>query len=1016
MLRRFRIPRFEHPTVVFVAPEPVRRLLRALLPLRLILVPIVLLAATAGLFYPTWLQGRAYVEPDTVNYYYPALRTWAEWLKRGDLLLWTPATLSGFPLFAEGEVGMLYPPHALLLWLLPFDLAFVAIPALHVAIASFGGFLFCRRLTRDAVASVFGGLAFGCGGLMVAQIHHTDVHSGFAWLPWVFWAFEGARTASQPRRPFWLAGMTGFLVMQLLTVHPQVPLTTLFGLSIYAGVFCLAHPSSLWTRIAGVSESALWVVAGGGAAIALAAVQIVPLVEVGLHSQRTNGWDYARATEYSQSFWNLITAFFPLFYLDRVGLDWGFWVRWETPMYVGVVTLAFALVGLFVAPIGARIALAALAGIALWISFADYSPINLHWYLYQLPGFSVFRAPGRFVVLYDFAIAVLAAGGVAGLRRLAIQHRAWTLLIASVWVAVAVFMFLGLAFTRALLASDQRVGLALVRQTILAVRRGDPTVSADRILANLLDVLSPTNGRTGWSLAVLAISALLLMLWWHWPRRSIWPSLAVVLLAVDLVVVGVRYHNSAPIRELSAQSDTARYVIQNHGLDRVWSQNDLNTKALRLMPFNTATVGGDSSLESGFDAQFAASATELDNGLVDLWNVRYIVQRKGRFGPADVDFPGPAWYLRTLIDPDRPISRLAVKSPESQVAFRSPLGFPIHELRVASVLRFGAHVEQGQPVAIIRIENRDGEIVEVPVRAGHETAEWAANRPDVAATVRHNLPEIAFRYPNDPEQRFVSFGRIPLPADTEAVSLTVRAVDPEAVFFLHGLALAAADGRTWQIGRNDKLRYQRVAEDLEAVVYENLSVLPRAFMVTQTVEVKDGYEALDKMRAVEFDARTTALVEGFAPVLTGEQSTDGDSVKVEKYSETAVRIRTQSNGDRFLVLTDSMYPGWFASVDGVAARIWQTNALFRGVRLPAGSHVVEFWFVPSSVNLGAAISAASALGLIGYLLAALWHWWHFYFRRAWDWLDVRIPRTWKRGEDPEPLVDAGAIGASQRPE
>ena len=45
-------------------------------------------------------------------------------LKEGRLPLWEPGLFGGYPLFADGEVGMLYPLHLLAYGLLPPDLAF----------------------------------------------------------------------------------------------------------------------------------------------------------------------------------------------------------------------------------------------------------------------------------------------------------------------------------------------------------------------------------------------------------------------------------------------------------------------------------------------------------------------------------------------------------------------------------------------------------------------------------------------------------------------------------------------------------------------------------------------------------------------------------------------------------------------------------------------------------------------------------------------------------------------------
>ena len=49
-----------------------------------------------------------------------------------------------------------------------------------------------------------------------------------------------------------------------------------------------------------------------------------------------------------------------------------------------------------------------------------------------------------------------------------------------------------------------------------------------------------------------------------------------------------------------------------------------------------------------------------------------------------------------------------------------------------------------------------------------------------------------------------------------------------------------------------------------------------------------------------------------------------------------------------LVLTDNAYPGWKAKVDGKDAPVERVDYIFRGVRVPAGAHRVEFRFEPAT--------------------------------------------------------------------
>ena len=68
-------------------------------------------------------------------------------------------------------------------------------------------------------------------------------------------------------------------------------------------------------------------------------------------------------------------------------------------------------------------------------------------------------------------------------------------------------------------------------------------------------------------------------------------------------------------------------------------------------------------------------------------------------------------------------------------------------------------------------------------------------------------------------------------------------------------------------------------------------------------------------------------------------------------------------------MKDAYYPGWQAAVNGAPAEIYPTNALFRGVPLPAGENEVVFSYHPGAWQTGLRISLAGALL---WLLLALW--------------------------------------------
>src|SRR5207253_1522813 len=81
---------------------------------------LVLLGAALLLHFPAWSVDLIPMEDDVKVFYFPLLVATSKALAGGALALWTPSVFGGYPLFADGEAGMLYPLHLLILpWLAP---------------------------------------------------------------------------------------------------------------------------------------------------------------------------------------------------------------------------------------------------------------------------------------------------------------------------------------------------------------------------------------------------------------------------------------------------------------------------------------------------------------------------------------------------------------------------------------------------------------------------------------------------------------------------------------------------------------------------------------------------------------------------------------------------------------------------------------------------------------------------------------------------------------------------------
>lgn len=85
---------------------------------------------------------------------------------------------------------------------------------------------------------------------------------------------------------------------------------------------------------------------------------------------------------------------------------------------------------------------------------------------------------------------------------------------------------------------------------------------------------------------------------------------------------------------------------------------------------------------------------------------------------------------------------------------------------------------------------------------------------------------------------------------------------------------------------------------------------------------------------------------------------------VESIHWTPNRIALRALGPGTLVLSEIVYPGWHARVDGAEVPIQPFEDLLRSVPLPDGEHEVVFLFRPWSAFLGAGVSLGTLLALL----------------------------------------------------
>jgi hypothetical protein len=147
-------------------------------------------------------------------------------------------------------------------------------------------------------------------------------------------------------------------------------------------------------------------------------------------------------------------------------------------------------------------------------------------------------------------------------------------------------------------------------------------------------------------------------------------------------------------------------------------------------------------------------------------------------------------------------------------------------------------------------------------------------------------------------------------------------------------------------------------------IFENPNALPRFRFVHRVIPARNLDDALCLMNQPEFDPAEEAIVEG----IDSASNVAPGRFLSERLEDTRLEWDVETSGRSFLVVADSFFPGWTATVDGTPAPIHAVYGCVRGISIgTAGRHHVEMSFVPRTLPAGL---GGAGIGLL--LLGVLW--------------------------------------------
>ncbi|MCP5095299.1 MAG: YfhO family protein [Chloroflexi bacterium] len=143
-------------------------------------------------------------------------------------------------------------------------------------------------------------------------------------------------------------------------------------------------------------------------------------------------------------------------------------------------------------------------------------------------------------------------------------------------------------------------------------------------------------------------------------------------------------------------------------------------------------------------------------------------------------------------------------------------------------------------------------------------------------------------------------------------------------------------------------------------VYQRSRVLPVARLINHVELIADVDAALARVHAPDFDPEMTAIVAEDPGCEVGGDAERGTAV-IQQQRSGYWQIATNSQTSSLLVLAETAYPGWRVTIDDQPADWVTAYTTIRAVCVPAGEHVVEWTFQPTSFIVGSVISLLAML-------------------------------------------------------
>lgn len=548
--------------------------------------------------YPRGVPFKNYLITDPMRQTYVWKELAIDLYKKMQLPLWNPYEMTGKPLLGNFQSGAFY-PFNILFFIAPFSISWTLFIMLQSVLGGVFMYLYLRNLRLSQAPSLVGAISLTFSSFSVVWLEWGNIIHTFLWLPLILLAIDRLHQKKGRELLLW----SGVYAVSVLSAFFAGYLQTFFYMFVVSTIYFLLRRGNQKILMRFLILNCI--------IAAVSIIQWYPTLQYILLSARSIDQNYLTIDGWFIPLQHLIQFIAPDFFGNPTTLNyWGEWNYSELGGYIGVTSLLFASLAIFVRR---KITAFFIAVVVVGLVFAVDNSIARIPFQLNIPFISSSQ-PTRLLSVVLFSLTVLSAFGMEyllqGKRRIA------ALTPLFVWIGIILLLWV-LVVTKSNIIFPSEEMVATAKRNLVL-----PTVYilASTFLLFLLVFIKKTVARGGIILLVLLLLSFdLLRYAWKFmpftPSQYLFPETHIIsYLKKDTSI----YRVGTTDQRIMAPNLFTHYKIQTaEGYDPLYLKS--------YGEFVASLERGKPDIRSPFGFNRIITPHNINSPLMDFLNVKYVL-------------------------------------------------------------------------------------------------------------------------------------------------------------------------------------------------------------------------------------------------------------------------------------------------------------------------------------------------------------------------------------------------------